>query len=46
MDPQQLSAKLKKLEAQMFKHAQDLEFEQAARVRDEIHRVKAIGLMG
>jgi excinuclease ABC subunit B len=46
MDPQQLSAKLKKLEAQMFKHAQDLEFEQAARVRDEIHRVKAVGLMG
>jgi excinuclease ABC subunit B len=45
LDPQQLSAKLKKLEAQMFKHAQDLEFEEAARVRDEIHRVKAIGLM-
>ncbi len=46
MDPAQLSGKLKKLEAQMFKHAQDLEFEDAARVRDEIQRIKAIGLLG
>jgi excinuclease ABC subunit B len=46
MDPQQLAAKLKKLEAQMFKHAQDLEFEDAARVRDEMQRIKALGLLG
>ncbi len=46
MDPAQLSGKLKKLEAQMFKHAQDLEFEEAARVRDEIQRLKAVGLLG
>ncbi len=46
MDPQQLSARLKKLEAQMFKHAQDLEFEQAARVRDEIQKLKAATLIG
>ena len=37
---------LRKLEAQMYKHAQDLEFEAAARVRDEIRRIKAQGLLG
>jgi len=40
LSPEQLAAKLKKLEAQMYKHAQDLEFEQAGRVRDEIKRIK------
>ncbi len=40
MTAQQLSAALKKLEAQMYKHAQNLEFEDAARVRDEIRSVK------
>jgi excinuclease ABC subunit B len=46
MAPEQLAAKLKKLEQQMFKHAQDLEFEDAGRVRDEIKRIKAQTLMG
>ncbi len=46
MDPAQLAAKMKKLEAQMFKHAQELEFEQAARVRDEIQHIKATSLLG
>jgi len=45
MDPQQLAALLRKLEAQMFRHAQDLEFEEAARIRDEIHRIKAAALI-
>jgi excinuclease ABC subunit B len=45
LDPAQLASKLRKLETQMYKHAQDLEFEQAARVRDEIRRIKAQGLM-
>ncbi len=45
LSPEQLAAKLKKLETQMFKHAQDLEFEEAARVRDEIRKVKAAGFM-
>ncbi|HET6603973.1 MAG TPA: excinuclease ABC subunit UvrB [Xanthomonadaceae bacterium] len=40
LSPQQLAAKLKKLEQQMFDHAQNLEFEDAARVRDEIRRIK------
>jgi len=43
--PDQLAAKLKKLEAQMYKLAQDLQFEEAARVRDELQRVKALGLL-
>ena len=45
MDPGQLAARLKQLEARMHKHAQDLEFEDAARIRDEIHRLRAEGLM-
>ena len=45
LTPTQLSAKLKKLEAQMYKHAQDLNFEQAAQVRDEIKRVKTLSLV-
>jgi excinuclease ABC subunit B len=45
MSPETLGARLKKLEDQMFKHAQNLEFESAARLRDEIKRIKAQGLM-
>jgi excinuclease ABC subunit B len=40
LSPDQLAAKLKKLEQQMYKHAQDLEFEEAGRVRDEIKRLR------
>jgi excinuclease ABC subunit B len=36
----QATALLKKLESRMYKHAQDLEFEDAARLRDEIHRLR------
>jgi excinuclease ABC subunit B len=45
LSPEQLGSKLKKLEDQMFKHAQNLEFEDAARVRDEIKKIKAQGLL-
>jgi excinuclease ABC subunit B len=45
LDPGQLAARLKQLEARMHKHAQDLEFEEAAKVRDEIHRLRTQGLM-
>jgi excinuclease ABC subunit B len=41
LGPAQLSALLRRLEQQMYKHAQDLEFEDAARLRDEIQRVKS-----
>ncbi|MFN3843413.1 MAG: excinuclease ABC subunit UvrB [Rehaibacterium terrae] len=45
MSPAELSATLRRLEQQMYKHAQDLEFEEAARLRDEIHRIKEQGLI-
>ncbi|ABA57643.1 Excinuclease ABC subunit B [Nitrosococcus oceani ATCC 19707] len=40
LPPQQLAKRLQQLERQMHKHAQNLEFEQAARLRDEIKRIK------
>ncbi|MBP6597076.1 MAG: UvrB/UvrC motif-containing protein, partial [Arenimonas sp.] len=45
MSPGQLAARLKQLETRMHKHAQDLEFEDAAKLRDEIHRLRTQGLM-
>ena len=41
MTPHQLAQKITELEKKMYQHAQDLEFEDAARVRDEIARVQA-----
>src|SRR5690606_26093486 len=46
LDPAKLAARLKVLEQQMYQHARDLEFEAAARVRDEIRRVKDAVLAG
>jgi excinuclease ABC subunit B len=40
LSPEQLARKIHQLEQQMFRHAQDLEFEEAARLRDEIHRIQ------
>ncbi|MDJ0779337.1 MAG: excinuclease ABC subunit UvrB [Gammaproteobacteria bacterium] len=40
LDARQLNAKLKQLENRMFEHARDLEFEEAARIRDEITALK------
>ena len=45
LDPARLAARLKQLEAKMHQHARDLEFEDAARVSDEIHRLREQGLM-
>jgi excinuclease ABC subunit B len=47
MKPEELSKTIKELEQQMFKHAQDLEFEEAARLRDQIHHIEIsqIGLL-
>jgi excinuclease ABC subunit B len=44
MTPQKRLQHIKKLEQQMHKHARDLEFEQAAQLRDEIRRIQAIDL--
>ncbi|MBL0164189.1 MAG: excinuclease ABC subunit UvrB [Xanthomonadales bacterium] len=46
LSPEQIAQRMKKLEAQMYKHAQDLEFEEAGRVRDQIHRLREQGLLG
>jgi len=46
LSPERLASELKKLEAKMYKHAQNLEFEEAAKTRDELQRVKALGLIG
>ncbi|OOG48323.1 excinuclease ABC subunit B [Rhodanobacter sp. C06] len=40
MDPARAAAAIKKLEAQMYKHAQNLEFEDAAKLRDQIHQLR------
>jgi excinuclease ABC subunit B len=40
LGPQQAAKRIKKLEVQMHRLAQNLEFEQAARLRDEIHQLR------
>ncbi|OGT37485.1 MAG: excinuclease ABC subunit B [Gammaproteobacteria bacterium RIFCSPHIGHO2_12_FULL_37_14] len=40
LSPEALSAKITKLENQMYEHAHHLEFEEAARLRDVIHEIK------
>ena len=40
LSPAQQASKLKALEQQMHQHARDLEFENAARVRDQIRRLR------
>ncbi|HHX8314787.1 excinuclease ABC subunit UvrB [Vibrio diabolicus] len=41
MSPQQLEKEINRLEAAMYQHAQDLEFELAAQKRDEIEKLRA-----
>ena len=43
--PAQVAARMKVLEQQMYQHARDLEFEDAARIRDEIQQLKAASLV-
>jgi excinuclease ABC subunit B len=40
LSPKQLGKKLKQLEEAMYKHAKNLEFEQAAKIRDEIKQLQ------
>ena len=44
MTPEQLMKQLRKLEADMHRHARELEFERAAELRDEIERLRKEGL--
>ncbi|MHC9085114.1 excinuclease ABC subunit UvrB [Luteimonas sp. RIT-PG2_3] len=45
LEPAKLAARLKALEQQMYQHARDLEFEQAAQVRDQIRQIREASLM-
>jgi excinuclease ABC subunit B len=46
MSPQLLAKQIAKLEKQMYKHAKNLEFEEAAKIRDEIQGIKSIAFGG
>lgn len=43
LSPSQFAARIKTLEQQMYQHARDLEFEEAAAVRDQLRRLKDAG---
>jgi excinuclease ABC subunit B len=44
LTPQQFSRRIKQMEQAMYKHAQNLEFEEASKVRDEIARIRELAL--
>ncbi len=44
LTPEQAVKRIKKLEQEMFKHARNLEFEEAARLRDEIGKLRQVEL--
>ncbi|WP_446831889.1 excinuclease ABC subunit UvrB [Candidatus Foliamicus sp.] len=44
LSPEQVMKKIKQLEKRMYRHAQDLEFEEAAALRDEITLLRRDGL--
>ena len=48
LSPEQIVREIKRLEAQMYKHARNLEFEEAAKIRDAIEKMKQaeLGLAG
>jgi len=45
MTPRQMANRIKALEKKMYQHAQDLEFEEAARVRDQIKSLQSQGVL-
>jgi len=48
LSPEQLTREIGRLERQMYEHARNLEFEEAARLRDEIRRMeeRSLGMTG
>ena len=42
LSPKALQQRISELEAQMFEHAKNLEFEEAARLRDELHALREL----
>ncbi len=45
LTPQQMAKRIKELEDEMYRHARDLEFEEAAQVRDQIKTLQDKGLV-
>ncbi|MES9991002.1 MAG: excinuclease ABC subunit UvrB [Candidatus Thiodiazotropha sp.] len=45
LTPAQMAKRIQQLEQQMYRHAQDLEFEEAAKVRDQIKHLQERGLV-
>ncbi|MEW8510744.1 MAG: excinuclease ABC subunit UvrB [Candidatus Thiodiazotropha sp.] len=45
LSPAQMAKRVQQLEQQMYRHAQDLEFEEAARIRDQIRHLQEKGLV-
>jgi excinuclease ABC subunit B len=43
-DPESLARRIKEMETRMYRHAENLEFEEAARLRDELRRLREVGL--
>jgi len=46
MTPKQLTKTLEQLEKQMYEHSRNLEFEAAAKVRDDLERIKQLAIIG
>ena len=46
LSPAALARKLEKMEAQMLEHAKNLEFEAAARLRDQVAEIKQLAFIG
>jgi len=46
MTPKQFSKTLEQLEKQMYQHSRNLEFEEAAKIRDDIERIKQLAMIG
>ncbi|MDF1589037.1 MAG: excinuclease ABC subunit UvrB [Gammaproteobacteria bacterium] len=44
MTPKQLAKRLQQMEQAMYRHAQNLEFEQASKLRDEIKHIRSVAL--
>jgi excinuclease ABC subunit B len=44
LGPEEIMKRIRKLEAEMYRHARELEFERAAELRDEIERLRHEGL--
>jgi excinuclease ABC subunit B len=45
LTPKQMAKRIRQLEEQMYRHAQDLEFEEAAKIRDRIKTLQERGLV-